>query len=92
MLLLLLLFNFLYTGEANIGMFFSPCKSVGKSLSAKVLAYAQGVPRQTHPQLLAGGDQISSGTSVYAIIYSFLVSSCTKVKGSSTIIAIYFRH
>ena len=30
--------------QANLGMIFSPQKSVGKSLSAKMLAYAQGVP------------------------------------------------
>ena len=44
-------------------MILSPIKSVGKSLSAKMLAYAQGVPGVKHNQLLAGGDQVLSGVS-----------------------------
>ena len=49
--------------QANLGMILSPVKSVGKSLSAKMLAYAQGVPGVKHNQLLAGGDQVLSGVS-----------------------------
>ena len=45
-------------------MVYSCSKSVGKSLTAKMLAYAQGVPKIKHQQLLAGGDQVMSGTSV----------------------------
>ena len=51
-------------GEANIGMIYIQAKSVGKSLTAKMLAYAQGVPKLKHNQILAGGDQVMSGTSV----------------------------
>ncbi|XP_020606339.1 uncharacterized protein LOC110045082 isoform X2 [Orbicella faveolata] len=49
--------------QANLGMVLSPVKSVGKSLSAKMLAFAQGVPGVKHNQLLAGGDQVLSGVS-----------------------------
>ena len=51
------------TEQANLGMILSPLKSVGKSLTAKMLAYAQGVPGLKHNQLLAGGDQVLSGVS-----------------------------
>lgn len=49
--------------QANLGMIFSPQTSVGKSLPAKMLAYAQGVQGLKHNQLLAGGDQVMSGVS-----------------------------
>lgn len=51
-------------GHANVEMIYSPAKSVGKSVTARMLAYAQGVPRHKHNQLLAGGDQVMSGVSL----------------------------
>lgn len=51
-------------GHANVEMIYSPAKSVGKSVTARMLAYAQGVPGHKHNQLLAGGDQVMSGVSL----------------------------
>lgn len=51
-------------GHANVGMIYSPAKSAGKSVTTRMLAYAQGVPGHKHNQLLAGGDQAMSGVSL----------------------------
>ena len=49
-------------GHANVEMIYSP--AVGKSVTARMLAYAQGVPGHKHNQLFAGGDQVMSGVSL----------------------------
>ena len=38
--------------------------NVGKSTSALIIAKAMGVTREGHPLLMAGGDGITSGTSL----------------------------
>lgn len=38
--------------------------NVGKSTSAKIIAKAMGICEEGHPLLMAGGDGITSGTSL----------------------------
>jgi hypothetical protein len=46
-------------------------RNVGKSLTLHILAKGQGVATRQHPTLLAGGDQVQTGTSVY-VYYLFI--------------------
>jgi len=38
--------------------------NVGKSTSAKIIAKAMGLVGESHPLLMAGGDGITTGTSL----------------------------
>lgn len=54
-----------YLDEGNIGLITSGnIMNVGKSTSARIIAKAMGITKEGHPLLMAGGDGVTSGTSL----------------------------
>ncbi|XP_022810479.1 uncharacterized protein LOC111347488 isoform X2 [Stylophora pistillata] len=48
---------------ANIGLVYSPARSIGKTTTLKLIAYGQGIIGKKNPLFMSLGDQQNSGTS-----------------------------